>query len=188
MDKGQKVDKPKIIYSDQEGGWSNPLVEDYFAEQGIEHYLTRNHAQFAERFIRTYQGMLYKRIDSVKGDIDRKKDPQWTEYNDDILLTYNYMLVHSSTKMTPKDAAKQSNEMTVNTTLELRAKHNRRYPPLSVGDTVHIRRKKKAGEKERTSNWGDKYLKVSSIDEELGQKYNTVEGRQYTPGEVVKID
>ena len=46
-------------------------------------YITRNHAQFAERFIRTYKGMLYERIDSVRAE-ERERDPQWNEYNWDI--------------------------------------------------------------------------------------------------------
>ena len=50
--------------------------------------------------------------------------------------------------MTPKDAAKHTNELDVKSTLELRAKNNRRYPPLNVGDSVNILRKKKVNEQE----------------------------------------
>ena len=91
--------------------------------------------------------------------------------------------------MTPKQAAKTSSQIDVKNNLELRATHNRRYPPLAVGDTVVIRRKKATGEKERTSNWGDDPHKVAAIDEEFGQKYYTLdhETRQYTRGEVLKI-
>ena len=45
--------------------------------------------------------------------------------------------------MTPENAAKASSEMDAKTNLELRAKHNRRYPALALGDAVLIRRKKK---------------------------------------------
>jgi hypothetical protein len=89
--------------------------------------------------------------------------------------------------MTPKDAAKPTNTIDVKNNLELRAKHNRKYPPLSVGDTVHILRKKEVNEKERTSNFDEKYHLVLAITEELGQKYYTVEGRQYIRGEVFKV-
>jgi hypothetical protein len=129
--------------------------------------------------------MLYKRIDSLKAM--NIVDPQWEKYNEEILKTYNDKQVHSSTKMTPKDAAKPTNTIDVKNNLELRAKHNRKYPPLKVGDTVHILRKKKINEKERTSNFDEKYHLVSAVTEELGQKYYTVEGRQYIRGEVSKV-
>ena len=90
--------------------------------------------------------------------------------------------------MTPKEAAKPSSQIDVKNNLELRATHNRRYPPLAVGDAVLIRRKKLVGEKERTSNWGEEPYKVVSIDEAFGQKYYTLdhEDRQDTRGELLK--
>ena len=214
MKDGQHVDKPSIIYCDGETAWSVGEVPKYIKEQGIKQYITRNHAQFAERFVRTYKGMLYKRIDSAKRDEvqevepkekpapepkpegeeedeeeEEEPDPQWDTFNHQILLTYNNSSVHSSTKMTPQQAAKPSSQIDVKNNLELRATHNRRYPPLAVGDTVLIRRKKATGEKERTSNWGEEPYKVVSIDEEFGQQYYTLdhESRQYTRGEVLKI-
>jgi hypothetical protein len=173
---------PSIIYTDAEQAMD---LKEFYTERKIKHYITRNHAAFAERFIRTYKAMLYKRIDSVKEN--NIGDPQWTDYNYQVLLTYNNKLVHSSTKMTPQDAAKQTNEVDVKTNLELRAKKNRNYPPLNVGDNVKILRKKKVNEKERTSHWSVDSYPVTSISEELGQKYYTVEARQYIRGEVLKV-
>ena len=66
MKEAQGVDHPKLIYSDNETGWSYGAIPIYLKEHNIKHYITRNHAQFAERFIRTYKAMLYKRIDSKK--------------------------------------------------------------------------------------------------------------------------
>ena len=57
--------KPEIVYSDEEGSLYNKTVEDYFKEEGIELYRTRGHPNFAERFIRTYKDMLYKRVEKV---------------------------------------------------------------------------------------------------------------------------
>ena len=93
--------------------------------------------------------MLYKRIDSVRAN--NVKDPQWTLYNYQVLITYNNKLVHSSTQMTPQEAAKPASEVDVKANLELRAKNNRKYPPLNVGDSVKSLRKKKVNEKERQS-------------------------------------
>jgi hypothetical protein len=56
--------KPEIIYTDDEGALHKASIQDYFKEHKITHYITRNHAWFAERFIRTFKSMLYKRIGS----------------------------------------------------------------------------------------------------------------------------
>jgi hypothetical protein len=221
LETAQKVEKPKIIYCDNETAWSVGAVPIYLKEQGIKQYITRNHAQFAERFIRTYKGMLYKRMDSAMRDevqgIKPKEKPkekpkakakakskakpeeeeeeeenpnlQWETLNEQILLTYNNSQVHSTIKMTPLQAIRDSNQIDVKNNIEIKANKNRRYPPLEVGDSVKIRRKKKVNEKERTSNWGDEEYKVISIEREFGQKYYTLdkEKRQYTRGEVLKV-
>ena len=58
MKEGQKIDNPSIIYCDGETGWvKGEVIPDYLEERGIKQYVTRNHAQFAERFIRTFKGM-----------------------------------------------------------------------------------------------------------------------------------
>jgi hypothetical protein len=179
------IAKPQIIYTDGEPAITSKLMQQYWVEKGIKNYVTRNHAQFAERFIRTYKNMLYKRIDSLKAM--NIVDPQWVKYNAEILKAYNDKQVHSSTKMTPAEASKPANTIDVKNNLELRAKHNRKYPPLSVGDTVQILRKKKVNDNERTTNFDSKYHLVSAITEQFGQKYYTVEGRQYIRREVFKI-
>jgi hypothetical protein len=206
MKDAQGVDKPKLIYSDNETAWSTGALPKYFEEHNIKHYITRNHAQFAERFIRTYKAMLYKRIDSKKReevqsfktpkkakdqeeDEDELEEPQWYLFNHQILTTYNNMLIHSSTKMTPQDATKNSNQLTVKHNLELKARVNRRYPELKVGDTVKRYKKILPGEKERVGRWEKETRTVVSIKTELGQKYYTTdkETRQYTRGELLKV-
>ncbi len=188
--------KPKMIYTDDEAALSSFPLRDFFVEQKIKHYITRKHAAFAERMIRTFKGMLYKRIDD-KGNPDTKKkkppengaEPQWHDYIYQVMLTYNNKLVHSSTKKTPEEAKQGNHQMDVKANLEIRAMKNRKYPPLNVGDEVKIMRKKKVGEKERTSQWSIEVFKVTEINEELGQNYYKVEGidRDYTRAEVLKV-
>ena len=50
-------------------------------------------------------------------------------------------------------------------------------------------RKKKTGEKERTSNWSIEVFKVIAISEQHGQDYYTTDGaeREYTRAEVLKV-
>ena len=58
-------------------------MTEYYIQTKIKHYVTRNHAAFAERFIRTFTDMLYKRIDGGS-----KENPQWHDYIYEVMLTY----------------------------------------------------------------------------------------------------
>ena len=55
--------------------------------------------------------------------------------------------------MTPNDATKPHNRIDAKVNMELKAKHNRKYPELSVGDKVRIFEKRKVGDKERKPIW-----------------------------------
>ena len=160
-------------------------LKEFYTNRNIKHVVTRNHTAFAERFIRTYKAMLYKRTDSVREN--NITDPQWTVYNYNVLLTHNNKLIHSSTKMTPRDATKRTNEVDVKSNLEIRAKRNRNYPPLDIGDKVKIARKKKVNEKERTSFFSDGTFEVTAIATEFGQKYYTVLNKQHTRRDLLKV-
>ena len=96
--------KPDILYTDDEGALHKPSIQTWLKEHNITHYITRNHAWFAERFFRTVKFMLYKRID--EGD---PENPQWIDFVYPIMLTYNNKMVHSSINMTPAEATKPSN-------------------------------------------------------------------------------
>ena len=87
---------------------------------------------------------------------------------------------HSATGFTPKDARKPSNE--------LKAKRNRVYPDLGVGDEVKIFRKKKPNDKERVGNFSQNVFTIEN-DEKLGQKYYSVEGnnRAYLRFALLKV-
>ena len=59
--------KPKLIYSDDEGSLNTQDLVDFFKDEGIQNYKTRGRPHFAERFIRTFKDMLFKRVDAGKG-------------------------------------------------------------------------------------------------------------------------
>ena len=104
-------EKPKIIYTDDEGALSKEAIQTYLKEQKIELHRTTAHANFSERAIRTFKDMLYKRFeaDEKKG----KNNIQWIDYIHEILLTYNNQMIRSATKFTPKEARKPNNELSV---------------------------------------------------------------------------
>ena len=154
--------KPEGIYSDEEGSLYNKTVEDYFKGEGIELYRTRGHPNFAERFIRTYKDMLYKRVE--KDDKEGKENIQWIDYNIEILLTFNNKMEHSSIGMTPNEALNEKNHATAKIKMAVDAIRTRKYPLISIADKVKIYRKKGITEKERTSNWMPTIYKVERIE------------------------
>jgi hypothetical protein len=103
--------KPEIIYTDDDRGFSSDVLKIWYPENNIKHYITRNHAQFSERFIRTFKALLYTRIDSHLNT--NKENPQWQDYLHDVMLVYtiyNNKLIHTATKMTPANAKKPTSQ------------------------------------------------------------------------------
>ena len=104
--------KPLTIYSDNEGAFVSNQIRDYFKDNNIKHITTLGHAPVAERQIRTIKNMIYQRVE--------KTGQKWHEVLFAVLLTYNNKLIHSTIKMTPKDALKPENEFNVKLNLELK--------------------------------------------------------------------
>ena len=50
----------------------------------------------------------------------------------------------------------------------------RKYPPVSVGDTVKVFQKKDKLDKERVSTWRNENYKIERIDESHGQQFYVV--------------
>ena len=175
--------KPEIIYTDDEGSLGTEAMKKYFQDESIKHVITRGHAWFAERGIRTFKDALYKRIDNSE-----KENEQWPDFIYEILLTYNNKLKHSSTGFTPEEARKSKNEINVRMNLLVGKKHNRIYPELKEHDKVRIYRKKKKGEKERTSTWSENSYEIEAINTTHGQNYFKLVGltKEYLRNELLK--
>ena len=77
--------KPEIIYTDDEGAMNKEAIQKYLKDENIEHHRTRAHPNFAERAIRTFKDMLYRRVeaDEKKG----KQNIRWPDYILEIFLT-----------------------------------------------------------------------------------------------------
>ena len=179
--------KPKILFTDDEGALNTTSIQDYLKEQGIQHHRTRAHANHSERAIRTFKDMLYKRVEAheKKG----KENIQWTDYIFEILLTYNNKMEHSAIKMTPKEAMKEKNELKATQNMTQQATRTRKYPEISTGSKVKIYRKKKAGEKERTSVWSKDTYEVEKIEQKNNNSLFYVKGnsRPYMRFELLKV-
>ena len=179
--------KPKLVYSDDEGSLNAQDLVCFSRTKGSKTIKHGGPPHFAERFIRTFKDMLFKRVDA-----DEKKGKvniQWVDYIPEIMLTYNSKMVHSAHGMTPHDAHKKGNHLEVKMKLEMNRMKTRKYPPVRVGDEVNISRKKGISEKERTSNWSSVKYKVSRVEKKLGQDYYSVAGmnRPYLRSEILKV-
>ena len=178
----QMKHKPKFLYTDDESALSKPDMKQYFDDNNIHHIITRSHAHMAERAIRTFKNSLYKRVDNAKEPI------QWNDLIFEILLTYNNKIVHTTTGMTPSEARLPKNRLTVWTNTYIKSKQTRIYPELSIGDKVKILRKKKIGEKERTSVWSDEIYNVDNIFEKHEQTFYMINNnKQYIRHELLKV-
>ena len=66
---------------------------------------------------------LFKRIE--KDEKIKKADIQWTNYIDEIMVTYNYKDVHSATRLTPNKAREKDNELRAKVNIASKAKKER---------------------------------------------------------------
>ena len=107
---------------------------DYYK---IEPLTTRRHAIFAERVIRTFKEKITKRMESLKLS-------RWDELVDAVTQQYNSE-VHEATNMTPLQADEIENHDKAYDRMRKRAKMNRKYDPISVGDEVRLLRKPEGG-------------------------------------------
>ena len=79
---------------------------------------------------------FFKRVEN-----DEKKGTnniQWIDYITEILLTYSNKDVHSATGPTPNEARKERNEFKAKLNVSVKAKKERIYPSLEVGDRVNL--------------------------------------------------
>ena len=130
----KKICFPMSIYSDNDINFQSS-VKQFFENEGIKHIIiTQTHANVAERFIRTMNNMI------PDGVIFNKAG--WTSMLTPTLNKYS-TTVHSSTKMTPKQAHKDENNSTVRVNPTLRENNRRKYPEIKEGDTVKYFHKKK---------------------------------------------
>ena len=128
---------PKQMYSDEEGAFYDKEFVRFLNEKKIKHITSVAGAHIVERFNRTLKEKTQVRLDAM--GLSRDK---WVEQLKPILNKYNNT-EHTTIKMSPNDAKKPQNEMTVKFNLELKAKKNRKYPELKKDNDVRILQKKK---------------------------------------------
>ena len=172
-----------FIYSDEEGALTSNDIQAYLKKEKIEVIMTRNHAHFVERFIRTFKIMLRKRIDY---DMQQGKEVQWHDYIFPILLTYNNKNEHRATGITPNEATKEDKQLEVKMSLEMKAKHSRPYPDIQLGDLVKIMLKYNKTRMEHNPLYSKTKYEVENIQEKHGSRLYEVNGRMRLRNELMK--
>ena len=73
------------------------------------------------------------------------------------------MRPHSTVGLTPNEARQPKNESEVRVNLYKKAKRNRVYPKIEIGDTVRVYQKKDKLSKQQTSVWTKQRYTVEDI-------------------------
>ena len=157
--------KPKVIYADQEGSFNGKYVQQYLKENDIQLIMTLTHAAIVERAIRTVKDMLYKRLEH---DSSR---PWYGDLLQQVVFVYNFMRSHTTLGMSPNEARKPKNETEVRGNLYKKAKRDRIYPNIEIGDMVRIYKKKDKLSKQQVSVWSKQRYTVEEITIINNQKF-----------------
>ena len=147
--------KPNLIETDRGKEFYNNIFQDFLNKNNIKLY-SRNSsygAVFAERFNRTIRDLL-KKIVFERGDAN------WIGVLTTITKQYNNR-VHSSTKLSPKDASLKKNEGFVYK--NLLDKRKKVISKFQMTDLVRVADLKKTFSKGDTTNWSYKLYKITEI-------------------------
>ena len=147
--------KPNLIESDRGKEFYNNIFQDFLNKNDIKLY-SRNTslgAVFAERFNRTIRDLLKK-------PVFEKGDGNWIDVLPTITKQYNSR-IHSSTKLSPKDASLKKNEGFVYK--NLLDKRKKVKPNFQTNDLVRTADLKKTFSKSDTTNWSYKLYKITEI-------------------------
>ena len=147
--------KPNLIETDHGKEFYNNIFQDYLNKNNIKLY-SRNSsygAVFAERFNRTIRDLL-KKVVFEQGDA------KWIDVLPTITKQYNNR-IHSSIKLTPKQASLKKNEGYVYK--NLLDKRKKIKPKYEIGDLVRTADLKRTFSKGDTTNWSYKLYKITEI-------------------------
>jgi hypothetical protein len=175
----EKMGTPNYAYTD-DGGEFKGAFDERLKHHFIEHIITRTHAIFAERVIRTLREQIQVRLEATKTG-----RAYWWKMLDPVVKQYNDT-AHVTTGEAPNDIHNLTIEEDKDWIEELRERiagkaHKRRtYPTIAVGDRVKLLRKPgKYGEyKIGFVAWSKEIYRVSRIEYHEGSPVFFLEGRE----------
>ena len=145
--------KPNLLETDDGKEYVNKIFNEFLNNNKIKRYsrYTGKGAVFAERFNKTIRNLLKKPV-FEKGNAD------WLSELPSVIKQYNNT-IHHSTKMTPNQASKKSNEKFVYNNL----KDNRKIqkPKYNLGDLVRTADIKRVFSKGDSTNYSYKLYTIT---------------------------
>ena len=147
--------KPNLIESDRGKEFCNIIFQSLLNNNNSKLYSRNKHlgAFFAERFNKSIRDLL-KKIVSEHGDAN------WIDVLPTITKQYNNR-IHTSTKLSPKDASlKKNEEFAYKNLIDKRKKIK---PKFQINDLVRTADLKKTFSKGDTTNWSYKLYKITEI-------------------------
>ena len=187
--------KPKIIMTDPDSSITSNEMEEWFRNnKEVQHVMTRRHAVFAEKAIRFFKKKMNQKVS--------KEVKPWTEYLTSVLQRINTgketvaagkreakERPNRTTEFTPEEAAKPENWFEVHNNMEIKARHNRKYPEINIGDTVKVYKQRGALEKEWIGDYKPDTTTVTEITKSLGQTFYKVigEGKPFIRSEILLV-
>ena len=147
--------KPIKIESDQGSEFYNSIFQNFLKSKNIHHYsrYTDNGPSIAERVIRTVRNLLKKPV-FEKGRAD------WISELPSVIKQYNNT-IHNSTKMTPNQASKKSNEKLVDSNLQ--DKRKKLNPKFKLGQLVLTADIKRVFSKGVSTNYSYKLYTITEV-------------------------
>ena len=146
---------PLKIESDRGSEFYNSIFQNFLKSKNIHHYsrFTDKGPSIAERVIRTLRNLLKKPV-FEKGNAD------WVSELPSVVKKYNNT-IHHSTKMTPIQASKKSNEKLVYSNLQ--DKRRKLNPKFKLGQLVRTADIKKVFSKGDSTNYSYKLYTITEI-------------------------
>ena len=155
--------KPGLIESDRGKELYNIIFQDLLIKNNIKLHSRNTYlgAVFAKRFNKTIR-------DHPKRPVFEKGDGNWIDVLSTITKQYNNR-IHSSTKLSPKDASLKKNDGFVYK--KLLDKRKKIKPKFQIKDLVRVADLKKMFSKGDTTNWPYKLYKITEVVNDTIPRY-----------------
>ena len=155
--------KPLKVESDRGSEFYNTIFQNFLKSKNIHHFsrFTDKGPSIAERVLRTVRDLLKKPV-FLAGNTD------WLSELPSVIKRYNNSF-HSSTKMTPIQASKKSNEKAVFD--NLRDDRQKQRPKFKIGDLVRTADIKKVFSKGDSTSWSYKLYTITEVIHETVPSY-----------------
>jgi len=178
----EKIGVPEVLYHDNEGSWNSIEFIRLINSHKIRQVITSTPPPFAERMVQTIKNMIHTRLEGL--EVGKEK---WVDMLPSVLKKYNNTK-HSTTGVSPNEAKKKSNHVEIWLNINNKAKFNRRYKPIKIGDKVRVYQKPKSFKKGYESVWSARVYEVQLIKDGTYLLNDYHKRRVYRRHEILKVD